>query len=111
MQTTCSSLLAIIHLPLDLHDELGKQTRNRTPHNQAGVDQCSVPTPVTQPPSQQSLTPSSTLDTSPLIKANPSSHGTPLHTTFAGTQNFTPSTKISALNMVGDLLRKVGVSV
>ena len=45
-----------------------------------------------------------------LIKANPSPQGTPMHTTFSGTQNFTPSTRISALNMVGDLLRKVGVS-
>lgn len=51
-----------------------------------------------------------TMDSSALIKANPSPQGTPLHTTFSGTQNFTPSTRISALNMVGDLLRKVGVS-
>jgi len=51
----------------------------------------------------------SSLD-SPLIKAKPSPQGTPLHTTFTGTQSFTPSTRISALNMVGDLLRKVGVS-
>lgn len=50
------------------------------------------------------------VNTSALIKANPSPQGTPLHTTFSGTQNFTPSTRISALNMVGDLLRKVGVS-
>ncbi len=49
------------------------------------------------------------METSPLIKANPSPQGTPMHTTFAGTQRFTPSTRISALNMVGDLLRKVGV--
>lgn len=50
------------------------------------------------------------VNASTLIKANPSPQGTPLHTTFSGTQNFTPSTRISALNMVGDLLRKVGVS-
>eukprot|EP00731_Ephydatia_muelleri_P028446 Em0020g90a len=43
-----------------------------------------------------------------VIKVNTTPEGTPLHTSFAGTQNFTPSTRVSALNMVGDLLRKVG---
>ena len=62
-------------------------------------------TPLTPQPSSSTLVETS----SPLIKAKPSPQGTPLHTTFSGTQNFTPSTRISALNMVGDLLRKVGV--
>lgn len=34
----------------------------------------------------------------------------PLHTGF-GSSPLTPSARISALNIVGDLLRKVGVSV
>lgn len=92
----------------DLHAELSRQNRNGTPHTQA--EQSSAPPPISHAPTQHPPAPTN-LDTSPLIKANPSPHGTPLHTTFAGTQNFTPSTRISALNMVGDLLRKVGVSI
>jgi peptidoglycan hydrolase CwlO-like protein len=55
-------------------------------------------------------TPSTTTSPSPLIHThtNPSTEpGTP-RTAFTGIQNYTPSTRISALNMVGDLLRKVG---
>lgn len=66
-------------------------------------------TPMNQTHQQEPGTPTVPMDTSPLIKANPSPQGTPMHTTFTGTQRFTPSTRISALNMVGDLLRKVGV--
>ena len=66
-------------------------------------------TPLNQSHHQEPNTPTVPMDTSPLIKANPSPQGTPMHTTFTGTQRFTPSTRISALNMVGDLLRKVGV--
>lgn len=67
--------------------------------------------PTNQHVAHDPATPSVPMETSPLIKANPSPQGTPLHTTFAGTQRFTPSTRISALNMVGDLLRKVGVRI
>lgn len=88
----------------DLHAEMSRQNKKKAP---AATDQTSTTLPsVYSTPSA----PSTTLEPSPLIKANPSPEGTPMHTTFVGTQNFTPSTRISALNMVGDLLRKVGVS-
>ncbi len=70
-----------------------------------------VPTASSGEVTAQQLTGSNSISLdSSLIKAKPSPQGTPLHTTFSGTQSFTPSTRISALNMVGDLLRKVGVS-
>lgn len=103
----------------DLHSELSRQNRKQnaddgTTEKQAtpegGGPVQNGANPVTSVPTSQHSNPVSTVDSSALIKANPSPQGTPLHTTFSGTQNFTPSTRISALNMVGDLLRKVGVS-
>lgn len=91
----------------DLHSELSRQNRkqNEQPDLEGGrtgdLNMTSISTPVAHPST-------TSIETSPLIKANPTPQGTPLHTTFSGTQNFTPSTRISALNMVGDLLRKVG---
>lgn len=105
------------HLSPDLHSELSRQNR-KTENSDTAIDkqtsegvpvQNGVNSPSSNSTSQQANVVSS-LDSSSLIKANPSPQGTPLHTTFSGTQNFTPSTRISALNMVGDLLRKVGVS-
>lgn len=86
----------------DLHAELSRQNKKRTPQQS---EQSSAPPPSLHTTPQA---PPTTIEASPLIKANPSPEGTPIHTTFVGTQNFTPSTRISALNMVGDLLRKVG---
>ncbi|XP_064406535.1 nuclear distribution protein nudE-like 1 [Halichondria panicea] len=82
----------------DLHAEMSRENKKRTP--------TSGSTPL--PSVTATHTVPTTIRESPLIKANPSPEGTPLHTTFVGSQNFTPSTRISALNMVGDLLRKVG---
>jgi len=108
----------LYHFPSDLHAELSRQNRKQNTNNVAPERQ----TPSEGQPVINGANPSSSgstsqhsnvvssLDSSTLIKANPSPQGTPLHTTFSGTQNFTPSTRISALNMVGDLLRKVGVS-
>ena len=108
----------------DLHAELTRQNKKknqtavgRPSHVTSGDQQGVGPegtshmtTPLHQAHQPDPSTPAIPMETSsPLIKANPSPHGTPLHTTFAGTQRFTPSTRISALNMVGDLLRKVGV--
>ena len=117
---------------VDLHAELSRQNRKQVSGGGAHVEQSSVdkslgegvalhtahngamPTASTGEVTFQQLTgpggAESSLDSS-LIKAKPSPQGTPLHTTFTGTQSFTPSTRISALNMVGDLLRKVGVSM
>ena len=108
----------------DLHAELTRQNKKKNQttvgrpsqvtsgdHQGVGPEGTSqVTTPLHQAHQPDPNTPAIPMETSsPLIKANPSPHGTPLHTTFAGTQRFTPSTRISALNMVGDLLRKVGV--
>lgn len=96
----------------DLHSELSRQNRKSS---QTTPQQGTPPTePVAEEPMVTSSStphaqPSTTsIETSPLIRASTTPRGTPLHTTFSGTQNFTPSTRISALNMVGDLLRKVG---
>lgn len=100
---------------VDLHSEMSRQNRKGT-ENAMEKHVSTEGAPVTQngevnPASRISTSQrTSIVNTSTLIKANPSPQGTPLHTTFSGTQNFTPSTRISALNMVGDLLRKVGVS-
>lgn len=100
---------------LDLHSELSRQDRKTGSDNTIEKKQA----PSEGLPMQNGANPSSSgstsqhsnvVSSSTLIKSNPSPQGTPLHTTFSGTQNFTPSTRISALNMVGDLLRKVGVS-
>ncbi len=48
------------------------------------------------------------ISTSPLIKSTPMSTPTH-HPAIPQPQPITPSARISALNMVGDLLRKVGV--
>lgn len=80
----------------------GENTGGETHHN-------TTTQPTNQHAPHDPTAPPIPMETSPLIKANPSPQGTPMHTTFAGTQRFTPSTRISALNMVGDLLRKVGV--
>ena len=103
---------------IDLHSELSRQNRKQNTSNNDNVIGKQAPegvtvqngaNPTTSTSTSQHSNLSSTVDPSALIKANPSPQGTPLHTTFSGTQNFTPSTRISALNMVGDLLRKVGV--
>lgn len=102
----------------DLHSELSRQNRKQNTGSENTMER-QVYTEGTAVQNGDSNLPSSSftsqqanmanaMDSSPLIKANPSPQGTPLHTTFSGTQNFTPSTRISALNMVGDLLRKVG---
>ncbi len=124
---TFTVLTAAIHL--DLHAELTRQNRKKNQggglvglshqqvtsstggENTGGISE-GMQHNTTQPTNQHAAhdAPSVPMETSPLIKANPSPQGTPMHTTFAGTQRFTPSTRISALNMVGDLLRKVGVS-
>ena len=92
--------------PPDLHSELSR--KNTTPENE-GVETSAEPMVTSN--SIPSTHPSTTsFQHTPLIRTNKTPQGTPLHTTFSGTQNFTPSTRISALNMVGDLLRKVGVS-
>lgn len=104
-------MLCLKHV--DLHSELSRQDRKQNashenarekqvPAEGVAVIHNGKANPVSS--TQHTTIPNS----SPLIKANPSPQGTPMHTTFAGTQNFTPSTRISALNMVGDLLRKVG---
>ena len=115
---------------LDLHAELTRQNRKKNQggglvglspqqvtsssggENIGGISegtQHNTTQPTNQHAPQDPTAPPIPMETSPLIKANPSPQGTPMHTTFAGTQRFTPSTRISALNMVGDLLRKVGV--
>ncbi len=91
-------------LHTDLHAEMSRENKKRTPTSESNS------TPLPSVTATHNTVPPTTTRESPLIKANPSPEGTPLHTTFVGTQNFTPSTRISALNMVGDLLRKVGVS-
>ena len=120
-QAPSCNLMLCCHL--DLHAELTRQNKKKNqkmvglPSQVASSDNHGVgpETPThSAPPLNQAHPPDSNtvpvpMDTSPLIKANPSPQGTPLHTTFTGTQRFTPSTRISALNMVGDLLRKVGV--
>lgn len=100
---------------VDLHAEISRQSRKQNTTNEEKL--VSAEGVAATQNGEANLAPASqhanlmnTLESSPLIKANPSPQGTPLHTTFSGTQNFTPSTRISALNMVGDLLRKVGVS-
>ena len=99
----------------DLHSELSRQNRkqNKTLNAGSGDSRATDETPVSHSKSSsqhhQSSPAQVQLGSSSLIKSNPSPQGTPLHTTFSGTQHFTPSTRISALNMVGDLLRKVGV--
>ena len=105
----------------DLHSELSRQNRKQntgsenTMERQVYAEGAAVQNGDSNLPSSsltsQQANVVNAMDSSPLIKANPSPQGTPLHTTFSGTQNFTPSTRISALNMVGDLLRKVGVSI
>lgn len=108
----------------DLHAELTRQNKKKnqtllgrlsnvtTSEGQGADSSPHITTPSNQTHHPDVSTPAVPMETSsPLIKANPSPQGTPLHTTFTGTQRFTPSTRISALNMVGDLLRKVGVSV
>lgn len=97
----------------DLHAEISRQSRKQNTTNEEKL--VSAEGVAATQNGEANLAPASqhanlmnTLESSPLIKANPSPQGTPLHTTFSGTQNFTPSTRISALNMVGDLLRKVG---
>ena len=111
----------------DLHAELSRQDRKDnvsiSGSGEPGVDKLlgegvalhngGIPTASSgEVTAQQFIGPGAMATTlnSSLIKAKPSPQGTPLHTTFTGTQTFTPSTRISALNMVGDLLRKVGVS-
>ena len=47
------------------------------------------------------------IPTSPMMRATPT--GTPTHAAIPQPQPITPSARISALNMVGELLRKVGV--
>ena len=103
---------------IDLHSELSRQNRKQDPSgNESVVDKQVAVEGALQNganlTSASSTSQHSTVPNTPsaLIKANPSPQGTPLHTTFSGTQNFTPSTRISALNMVGELLRKVGVSL
>lgn len=101
---------------IDLHSELSRQDRKQNSSNENSREkQISVEGAAVMHNGDANVVNSSSQHTnvanSPaLIKANPSPQGTPMHTTFSGTQNFTPSTRISALNMVGDLLRKVGVS-
>lgn len=105
--------MSYVTLILDLHSELSRQSRTQNSANndsklvEGGPVQNGANLASSSSTSQHVV---STRDSLTLIKANPSPQGTPLHTTFSGTQNFTPSTRISALNMVGDLLRKVGVS-
>ena len=121
----------IIYCSLDLHAELTRQNRKKKQggglvglssqqvtsssgggENTGGISdgtQHNTTQPTNQHAPHDPTAPPVPMETSPLIKANPSPQGTPMHTTFAGTQRFTPSTRISALNMVGDLLRKVGV--
>ena len=130
----CSTIaLLICHVcTLDLHAELTRHNRKKQGGGIVGLSPQQVTSNssggggdntgtisegtqqnTTQPTNQHAphdpTAPPIPMETSPLIKANPSPQGTPMHTTFAGTQRFTPSTRISALNMVGDLLRKVGV--
>lgn len=103
---------------IDLHSELSRQDQKGTSSNENAMEKhvsaegsAAMQNGEASPAAMsQHAHIVNTLDSSTLIKANPSPQGTPLHTTFSGTQNFTPSTRISALNMVGDLLRKVGVS-
>ena len=101
---TCESLP-------DLHADLGQQSQGRS---KMSGDHLTLPSVTEAEPtaltSSVAGSPAANIETSPLIKATPSPKGTPMRTAFTGTQNFTPSTRISALNMVGDLLRKVGVS-
>ncbi len=112
----CQASCALV----DLHSELSRQNRKQNASSsdsvvekraapEGGVPMQNGANPATSISTSQHSNLVSTVDSSALIKANPSPQGTPLHTTFSGTQNFTPSTRISALNMVGDLLRKVGV--
>lgn len=70
----------------------------------------STPAPTAQPLTTAETPTAQVAPSSTLIKVTTTPQGTPQHATFTGTQNYTPSTRISALNMVGDLLRKVGVS-
>lgn len=107
----------VVCFHVDLHSELSRQNRKANDDGvlekqvavEGGPVQNGANLAFSSSTSQHTNVVSS-VESSYLIKANPSPQGTPLHTTFSGTQNFTPSTRISALNMVGDLLRKVGVS-
>jgi hypothetical protein len=135
-QLHCLSCHVHMYICIDLHAELTRHNRKKqgggivglsSPQqqvttsgssaggreNSTGVISEGTQHNTTQPTNQHAphdpTAPPIPMETSPLIKANPSPQGTPMHTTFAGTQRFTPSTRISALNMVGDLLRKVGV--
>jgi hypothetical protein len=114
----CCKLCSGLQCDADLHSELSRQDRKQgTSYENNQEKQVSAEGVVVVHNGELSATSSGSAsqqahvaNSSPLIKANPSPQGTPMHTTFSGTQNFTPSTRISALNMVGDLLRKVGVS-
>lgn len=122
-QVICIFIIPAVSF-IDLHAELTRQNRKKnqtvvgpSSHVVSGDSLGAEPegsshavAPSSQPVQQDHSSAAVPMETSTLIKANPSPQGTPMHTTFAGTQRFTPSTRISALNMVGDLLRKVGVS-
>lgn len=105
----------------ELHSELNRKHRrtcsdegleqpNSAPNEEPATS--AVPSTPRIPPSPGALSPSSPHIPPPsaLIRTRNNKlteAGTP-RTAFTGIQNYTPSTRISALNMVGDLLRKVG---
>lgn len=90
----------------DLRSELEIQSKIR---NENKTEEGS---PASRIKSTQPSTVSVGISTSPVIKTPVT--GTPFHQKTQSVPQpvpITPSTRISALNMVGDLLRKVGVSV
>jgi hypothetical protein len=91
-------------------DEGAEQSGSAPQEEPASSAAPSTPRIATLSSTSHPPTPSTTTSPSPLIHTHtiPSTEpGTP-RTAFTGIQNYTPSTRISALNMVGDLLRKVG---
>ena len=87
---------------IDLRSELDIQTKVVAPDNSEG-------SPLSRIKATHPSTMSVGITTSPIMKNTPLT--TPTRSNVAQPQPITPSARISALNMVGDLLRKVGVSL
>lgn len=103
---TTTIIIIINFFSVDLRSELDIQTKVVAPDD---ITEATEGSPLSRIKANHPSTVSVGVTTSPIMK------GTPLVTPSRKTavpqpQPITPSARISALNMVGDLLRKVGVS-